>query len=77
MRGLNRGELIGAAFRLHRNNELLTVPVEANVHLINLNLPDIWNCRAKVTLKRIGGDPEEYVNEPVVSQLCEQCLLIT
>jgi hypothetical protein len=51
-------------FDLRARRDRLVSPhsTQTDIHLIDLNLPHVRNRRAEVTLKRIGGDTEEYVN---------------
>ncbi len=45
---LHDANLIFAALRLNGNSVVAAVFIETNVHLVNLNLPDAFDRRAKV-----------------------------
>ena len=68
--------MILATLRLYRQDELTTVGVERNVYLVNFDLPDAVHGRSQMTLHRVCGYAKKDIDQTVVSDFCEQCLLI-
>ena len=73
---LHHAVSVAAALRLHGNHELPTMPVNADVNLVNFYLTDPRHGGAQVVLQRERGDAEEYIDQPVVANLREQGLFV-
>ena len=60
--GLNNADLIVAALRLNRDDVMATPLVEPDVKLIDLDLSDAFDGRAKVVLEAVCGEAQEGVD---------------
>src|SRR5690606_23065424 len=75
--GLLPAVLIFPAFRLYRNDVLPSGPVDANIQFVDFDLPYSPNGCPQVILKRIRGDAEKYIHQPVVPDLRQERLFVT
>jgi hypothetical protein len=74
---LNRSKFIRAALRLNGHDELLAVPIDSNIDLVDFNLTHFFDCGAKMTLERVCRDAEEDVYQSVVSDFGEKRLFVS
>ncbi len=73
---LNDADLISTAFSLHGNRVMATMPIESNVKLVYFNLTDIFYSGTKMILQAVSCQPQKRIDQPVVTNDCEQGLLI-
>lgn len=66
---LNGSKLVASSFCLHGNDILRSVPVQANVNLVDFQLSDFFHVCTQMILKRISGDAEENIDQTVVAGL--------
>jgi len=64
--GLNCAKLIAASFGLDGYDKLSSLAINADINLVDFNLPNAFDGCAKVILHRVAGDAEEQVNQSVV-----------
>ena len=69
-------KLVFPALRLNWNHVLNTLTVEGNIDFVDLDLTNALNGGAHVVLKGVSRYSEEHIDQTVVSDLCQQCLLV-
>jgi hypothetical protein len=50
--------------------------VDSDVDFICLNLSHIWHSSSQMVLQRIARKASENINQPVVTELSQECLFI-
>src|SRR5690606_12695171 len=74
--GLHDADLVRPAFRLYGDDVLAAAPIDADIDLVDFDLPHVAHGRAQVVLERVGRDPEEDIDQPVVADLRKERLLV-
>jgi len=58
------------------HDELLAVPVDADINLVDFDLPHVLYEGLQMVLQGVGGDTEKDVDQPVIANFGEQRLLV-
>ena len=73
---LHRGKLITPALRLNWNDVLAAEPINPHIHLIDFDLSEPFHGGPEMVLKRVGGDTEEDVDQPIVTHSGKEGLFV-
>ena len=73
---LRDSQLIALLLALHRDDEVLCLPVRSDIQLINFDLADLIQLGAQMVLKGIRDTTAEKINQPVVANARQYGLFI-
>ena len=68
---LNYPMLVATSFCLNWNYELPSMTVEADIYLVDLDLPDVLDGGSQVVLEGVRGNTQEHIDQTVVPHLCQ------
>lgn len=73
---LHHADLVAPTLGLNRQNVVGALAINAHIDFVRFNLPNRLDGRSQMVLKRITNNSGKYVDESIVTQFCEQRLLI-
>ncbi len=76
LRRLDNSDLIFTTLRLYRNDIMTSPFIQSDVEFIDLDLTDVLDCGSEMILKAVGREPQERVDQAVVTNYREQRLFV-